>query len=87
VASWLEARADAFPPLRIVRVDAAVGTDDDGEPVIRLTVVLDDPADPDGGWSDDALFQLIGAVNDEAEAAEHGMFVYSLPQAISTEAA
>lgn len=87
VASWLEARAEAYPPLRIVRVDSAVGTDDDGEAVIKLTVVLEDPAEPDGGWSTDALFRLIGEVNDEAEAAEHGMFVYVFPQAVSTAAA
>jgi hypothetical protein len=87
VASWLEAHADAFPALHIVRVDSAVATDDDGEWVIDLTVVLEDPTDPDSGWSDDALLQLSRAANDEAQAAEHRMFVYVFPQAVSTEAA
>lgn len=87
VAAWLQANADAFPALPIVRVDATVATDDDGEWIIDLTVVLEDPSDPDSGWSDDALVQLSRAANDKAQAAEHRMLVYVFPQAVSTEAA
>lgn len=87
VASWLRAHADQFSPLRIVRVDPSVDTDEGGEPFIRLTVVLEDPDDPDEGWPIDTTFRLYRAVREEASEAEHGMWAYVHLQSVSGEAA
>lgn len=85
-AGWLVTRADDFPPLHIVRVDPSVDPDDDGELSIMLTVVLEDPTDPDEGWSVDAVFRLYRAVREETLHARHVQAHVHL-QAESDEAA
>jgi hypothetical protein len=87
VGAWLREHAGDFAPLRIKRVDASLDTGEDGEPFVRLTVVLKDPEDPDQGWPFDSTSRLRRAVRDEAAALEHGMWAYVHLQAESDEAA
>jgi len=87
LASWLRANAVSFAPLQIVRVDPSLDTDSEGEQFIRLTVVLEDPADSDEGWPLDATFRLYRAVREEVVEAEHGLAAYVHLQSVSDEAA
>jgi hypothetical protein len=87
VAAWVREHADEFAPLQILRVDPEIETGDDGDPFIRLTVVLADPDDPDTGWPFDETQRLYRAACDEAARLEHGMWAYVHLQSLSDEAA
>lgn len=87
VAEWLQAHASDFPPLRVLRVSSAVITEDDGDPAIKLTAVLEDPADPRAGWPTEAFFDLVDAVNERSRDSVSGMFVFVRPLAASDQAA
>jgi hypothetical protein len=66
VGSWLMDHREDFRPLAILRVDPAVVVDHTGEMVIELTVVLEDPTDPDEGWPAGAVPALRNAVMSKA---------------------
>lgn len=87
LADWLRGHTDDFLPLEIVRVDVDVSTDHDGEPSVNLTVVLEDPADPDAGWPIAEVFGLYRAVNERSLASELGTPAYVHLQSVSDEAA
>jgi hypothetical protein len=87
VGAWLREHADEFAPLQIRRVDSALDTDDEGDPFIRLTVVLADPEDPEEGWPLDSTSRLYRAVRDEAARLEHGMWAHVHLQSVSDEVA
>jgi hypothetical protein len=87
VGAWLREHAHEFAPLQIRRVDPSLDTGEDGDPFIRLTVVLEDPEDPDQGWPYDSTSRLYRAVRDEAARLEHGMWAYVHLQSVSDEAA
>jgi hypothetical protein len=87
VGAWLREHASEFAPLQIRRVDPSLDTGEDGEPFIRLTVVLEDPEDPDQGWPMDPKWRLRRAVQEEANRREHGLWTHVHLQSVSDEAA
>jgi hypothetical protein len=87
VGAWLREHASEFAPLQIRRVDPSLDTGEDGEPFIRLTVVLEDPEDPEQGWPMDSTWHLRRAVRDVAAHLEHGLWTHVHLQSVSDEAA
>ena len=87
VADWLEAHADDFPPIRVVRVESEIIEDVDDEWSIKLIAVLEDPPEPHRGWSDEALFAMIDAADVYAHTLDNAMMVYLTPVKRSSQAA
>jgi hypothetical protein len=86
MASWLWDNRAQFLPLEIVRVDPKVIDKINGELAIELTVVLEDPADPDEGWPVGAFPALYEAALDRA-LAEYDSLLYIHPLARSSDEA
>jgi hypothetical protein len=82
LGGWVRAHGADFAPMRVRDVRADVARAPEGQPVVQLTVVLDDPADRRSGWPAEPLFGLIDAVNRESRHTA-GMFVQVFPQAVS----
>jgi hypothetical protein len=82
LGGWVRVHGADFAPLRVRDVRADVARAPEGQPVVQLTVVLDDPADRRSGWPAEPLFGLIDAVNRESRRAA-GMFVQVFAQAVS----
>ena len=83
LGGWVRAHGADFVPLRVRDVRADVARAPEGQPVVQLTVLLDDPADRRSGWPAEPLFGLIDAVNRESRRRGTGMFVQVFPQAVS----
>jgi hypothetical protein len=86
IASWLWENRERFRPLEIVRVEPEVIDTITGELAIRLTVVLEDPEDPDGTWPLGAYDALYDAALDRA-LAEYDSLLYVHTLARSTDEA
>lgn len=84
VGAWLTRNRDRFHPLDIRRVEPAVIADEDGRAVIELTVILEDPADPDEGWPVDAALALYRAAQNHAAESDPDVSTYVHLQARSS---
>jgi hypothetical protein len=87
VAAWVREHAEEFAPLQILRVDPEIETGDDGDPFIRLTVVLADHDYSLETWPGDATQRLFEATLAEAHRKEHRMWTHLHFQTPSDEVA
>jgi hypothetical protein len=86
MASWLWDNREQFRPLEILRVESKVIDTITGELAIRLTVVLEDPEDPDETWPRGAYNAMYKAALDRS-LAEYDSLLYIHTLARSTDEA